>query len=314
MTNPNEHKTQHKLDAHTLHYEIPTFFYLRGTGQAWQTLDAELPKMDAWANREGRHPMGSSQILRILAEFGQIAIAAAMRPQGQVLDVYIQPPYFYVHVKKAAEGDTDRVLLLLDPPEPDQCIRITISSNIYDWDNIHARQLGWYVNAGMMLIAEGKQPPQTAFFFGYEHLSLQTVREVIAALGWQLFCGTQHTLPEWTKTEGDGMAISTFFGAIRERGDERAIQWLLDVAEQPPSATQGLHSFSRLAFKEFYEAYRSVLEGSALDIDIDDAAFLLEIRNHVEQGFHGKDPTLINYALKLIDDWIDELQGDNNGI
>lgn len=43
-------------------------------------------------------------------------------------------------------------------------------------------------------------------------------------------------------------------------------------------------------------------ERTKTDID-----FLKEIREKIQTGFDKKDPTLIEYGLKMIDDWIDEL-------
>jgi hypothetical protein len=39
-----------------------------------------------------------------------------------------------------------------------------------------------------------------------------------------------------------------------------------------------------------------------------DLNFLREIRGHLFRGIDKRDPTEIQYALKMIDDWIDELE------
>ena len=41
--------------------------------------------------------------------------------------------------------------------------------------------------------------------------------------------------------------------------------------------------------------------------NIDDIAFLKELRGRVRDGFDRRDVGQIEFALKMIDDWIDEL-------
>lgn len=45
------------------------------------------------------------------------------------------------------------------------------------------------------------------------------------------------------------------------------------------------------------------------DQDIEkDLNFLKEIKEKISDGFERKDPTLTKYGMKMIDDWIDELE------
>ena len=43
------------------------------------------------------------------------------------------------------------------------------------------------------------------------------------------------------------------------------------------------------------------------EAETNDVAFLQELRERVQDGFNRKDVGQIDYALKMIDDWIDEL-------
>ena len=41
-----------------------------------------------------------------------------------------------------------------------------------------------------------------------------------------------------------------------------------------------------------------------------DLEFLKEIKGKIQEAWDKKDPTLLQYAQKMIDDWIDELEAD----